>query len=139
VVFVWFCCTVLRGHRERFAFGAMLAGFLLIAVLQVLNPDALIAETNLARAQAGHRFDAEYAGNLSSDAVPELAAGLTALEPRQRCVLAVILLQHLPKPEESGWRSWNYSRAQASKALHENEPAIRAAVCAKPDFSGMMH
>ena len=139
VVFVWFCCTVLRGHRERFAFGAVLAGFLLIAVLQVLNPDALIAKANLARAQAGRRFDAEYAGDLSSDAVPELAAGLTSIEPRQRCVLAVILLQRLSKPEESSWRSWNYSRAQARKALHENEPAIRAAVCAKPDFSGMMH
>ena len=32
VVFVWFCLTVLRGHRERFAFGAMVAGFLLIAI-----------------------------------------------------------------------------------------------------------
>ncbi len=51
VVFVWFCLTVLRGHRERFAFGAMVAGFLLIATLHVVNPDALIARTNMARAR----------------------------------------------------------------------------------------
>ena len=88
VVFVWFCLTVLRGHRERFAFGAMVAGFLLVATLHVINPDALIARTNLARARAGHIFDARYAARLSADAVPELVAGLPDLNPQDRCTLA---------------------------------------------------
>ena len=39
VVFAWFALTVLRGRRERFAFGAMLAGFVLIGALQVVNPE----------------------------------------------------------------------------------------------------
>jgi hypothetical protein len=139
VAFVWFALTVLRGRRERFAFGAMMAGFLLIAVLHVLNPDALIARTNLARARVGRPFDAHYASSLSADAVPELVAGLSDLNPGDRCILAKRLLERGSPPEKSDWRSWNRSRAWAWKALHENERAIRAAVCSHPDFSTMTH
>jgi hypothetical protein len=50
VVFLWLAMAVLSERRECFAFAAMLAGFLLVAVLHALNPHALIARTNLARA-----------------------------------------------------------------------------------------
>ncbi len=132
VVFVWFALTVLRGQRERFAFGAMVAGFLLIAVLHALNPDALIARTNLERARAGRVFDAHYAGNLSADAVPELVAGLAALNPRDRGTLAKALLEHWSSPQNSNWRSWNLARSRALKAMRENAPAIRAAAGYQP-------
>lgn len=130
VVFIWFCLTVLRGHRERFAFGAMVAGFLLIATLQLLNPDALVARTNLARAQAGHTFDARYAGRLSADAVPELVAGMPALSPQDRCTLATRLLERWSPPENPEWRSWDYARSRAWQAIRENAPALRTA-CAE--------
>jgi len=130
VVFVWFCLTVLCGRRERFAFGAMVAGFLLIAALHALNPDALIARTNLARARAGQIFDARYASRLSADAVPQLAAGLPALNPQDRCTLASELLKRWSPPENADWRSWNISRAQAWQAISANESALRAA-CAE--------
>ena len=55
-VFLWFAATVMAGRRERFAFGAIVAGFLLVIVLSALNPDALIARTNLARAKTGRPF-----------------------------------------------------------------------------------
>jgi len=129
VVFVWFILTVLRGHRERFAFGAMVAGFLLIAALHVVNPDALIARTNLARARAGQRFDARYAAHLSADAVPELVAGLGALDSQDRCTLAAALLERWPPSAHPNWRSWSYTRAQAGKAVRDNEQALRAATC----------
>ena len=127
VVFVWFCLTVLRGHRNRFAFGAMVAGFLLIAALHALDPDALIARTNLARARAGHIFDARYASRLSADAVPELVAGLPSLNPQDRCTLATRLLDRWSPPEESDWRSWTYAGSQARQAISANAPALRAA------------
>jgi len=130
VVFVWFGLTVLRGHRERFAFGAMVAGFLLIAVLHALDPDALIARTNLARAQAGHIFDARYAASLSADAVPDLVAGLPSLNPQDRCTLAGRLLARWAPPENPDWRSWTISRSRAWQAIRANAPALRAA-CAK--------
>jgi hypothetical protein len=130
VVFVWFCLTVLCGRRERFAFGAMVAGFLLIAALHALNPDALIARTNLARARAGQIFDARYASRLSADAVPQLVAGLPALNPQDRCTLASELLKRWSPPQNPDWRSWTTSRAQAWQAINENAPALRAA-CAE--------
>jgi hypothetical protein len=130
VVFVWFGLTVLRGHRERFAFGAMVAGFLLIATLHALDPDALIARTNLERARAGHIFDARYASRLSADAVPDLVAGLPALNPQDRCTLATRLLERWSPPENPDWRSWTLSSSQAWQAVSENAPALRAA-CAE--------
>jgi hypothetical protein len=130
VVFVWFALTVLRGRRERFAFGAMVAGFMLIAVLHLLSPDALIARTNIARARSGHIFDARYAAQLSADAVPEIVAGLPAMNPADRCTLAKNLLARWPSDENSDWRSWSYSRSRALKTIRANVPALRAA-CAE--------
>ena len=126
VVFVWFALTVLRGHRERFAFGAMVSGFLLVAILYVLNPDALIARTNMARAQAGHIFDAHYVSNLSADAVPEIVAALPAMKPEARRTLAAQLLARWSPPQNPDWRSWSYSRAEAWQAVSANAPALRA-------------
>ena len=99
VVFLWFAMTVLSGRRERFAFGAMVAGFLLIVVLQALNPDALIARTNLARAKAGRSFDARYATRLSADAVPQLVAALTDLNAQDRCTVAAGILKRWAQPQ----------------------------------------
>jgi hypothetical protein len=127
VVFVWFCLTVLRGHRERFAFGAMVAGFLLIAALHALDPDALIARTNLARAQAGHKFDADYVAGLSADAVPDLVAGLPNLNPQDRCKLEASLLERWSPPANPDWRSWTYSRSRAWQAVNAHATALRAA------------
>jgi hypothetical protein len=126
VVFVWFALTVLRGRRERFAFGAMIAGFLLIVVLHLLNPDALIARTNMARSRSGHTLDPRYIGHLSADAVPEIIVGIWALDPRDRCTLAKDLLRRWSTADPD-WRSWSYSRTQASKAVGANAPALRGA------------
>ena len=71
----------------------MTAGFLLIVVLHLLNPDALIARTNMARARSGHTLDARYIGHLSADAVPEIMAGISGLNSEDRCTLATYLLR----------------------------------------------
>jgi len=76
----------------------MVAGFLLIIVLQALNPDALIARTNLARAKAGRSFDARYAARLSAERVPELVAALPDLNPQDRCTVASGVLKRWDPP-----------------------------------------
>lgn len=134
VVFLWFLVTVLRGQRERFAFGALVAGFLLIAVLHFLNPDAFIARTNVARAIAGRSFDARYAGWLSADAVPALALALPALSPQalspnERCTLAARILKRWSPPEVPDWRTWSRARAEAARVVQENDATLRAIAC----------
>ena len=124
VVFVWFALTVLRARRERFAFGAMLAGFLLIAVLHVLNPDALIARTNVERARQGQRFDASYLVGLSADAVPVLLPHLEDLKPKDSRTIAKRILKQWPAGKRTDWRSWSWSRARAAKAVEAHRAVL---------------
>jgi hypothetical protein len=132
VVFVWFALTVLRGRRERFAFGAMVAGFLLVAVLQVLNPDALIARTNLEHARRGGNFDAPYlVSELSADAVPELTAGLSMLKPQDRCTVASGLLERWSAPPDADWSTWNFSNLRARRIVQSHSSELRAAACSE--------
>jgi hypothetical protein len=72
-VLLWFVLTVLRARRDRFAFGALLTSFAGILAINVINPDALIASTNIDRMEHGKRFDAYY---LSADPVPVLVESL---------------------------------------------------------------
>ena len=72
VVLLWFVLTVLRARRDRFVFGALIAGFAAIFAINTMNPDALIASTNIDRMEDGRSFDAYYLTTLSADAVPVL-------------------------------------------------------------------
>jgi Domain of unknown function (DUF4173) len=91
LVFGWFGATVLRGRRHRFGAGALTAGFLVLAALNLVNPDGLIARTNINRAVHGRPFDAAYAAQLSADAVPTLLAGMQELTPYDHALLKVEL------------------------------------------------
>ena len=124
VVFLWLAATVLRGYRERFAFGALVAGFLLLAGLHVLNPDALIVRTNVALAQGGRRFDASYAIGLSADVVPALVAALPKLSPAERSEAAACILAKWFPPTYPDWRAWSWSRREARRVTEENRARL---------------
>jgi hypothetical protein len=129
VVFVWFVLTVLRGRRERFACGTLVAGYLLIAVLHILNPDALIARTNAARVKAGRSFDARYAAWLSAGAAPELVSALPSLNQPDGCAVAASILKRWPPSERLDWRTWSWDRAQARRVVNENATTLQAMAC----------
>jgi hypothetical protein len=135
VVFVWFALSVLRGQRERFACGALVAGFLVLGTLHVLNPDALIVRVNVAHAQAGRAFDADYATSLSADAYPALLESLPALSRYNRCVIANNLLDRRDSLEAGDWRTWNRSRSTARNILREAAPALLGMTCSRADIS----
>ena len=77
VVFVWLGVDRAARPPARLRPGAVLAGFVATLALNAVNPDALIARTNLARPHV----DTAYLGNLSDDAVPALLERLPALDP----------------------------------------------------------
>ncbi len=119
VVFIWFGLTVLRGLRERFTFGAVVAGFVVIFTLQAINPDDLIIRTNLSLAQSGKSFDVDYAATLSDDALPAIVEALPVLnEANQKKVFDSIIVPKLTSLK-SDWRTWSWSRHQAEKAVKE--------------------
>ncbi|MBI3979501.1 MAG: DUF4173 domain-containing protein [Chloroflexi bacterium] len=113
LVFLWFVATVLRGGRRRFAFGALVAGFAVIALLDAVNPDALIVQTNADRAKTGRPFDGSYALTLSADAVPALVEILPGLPEKERQAVAAGMLRRWPHPGRQDWRAWNWGRTQA--------------------------
>jgi Domain of unknown function (DUF4173) len=117
VVFAWFGITVLRGRRASFALGAVVAGFASTAILNVVNPDALIARTNLDRS----RVDIPYVAGLSDDAVPAMLEKLPSLRRDLRRALALELLRR--SPAGGDWRSFNLARSRADELLarHHDE------------------
>ncbi|HEU0299470.1 MAG TPA: DUF4173 domain-containing protein [Longimicrobium sp.] len=131
VVFAWFARTVLRGRRERFAWGALVTALEALVLLHVVNPDALIVRTNAARPDAAARFDAPYAASLGADAVPPLLAALPAVSPELRCAAATRLL-HRWHASDADWRSWSLARARARAAVLRRYDELREMSCAPP-------
>ena len=111
-----FAGTVLFGSGRHFVLAATLSGFALLALLNVANPDALIARTNIARAEAGKQIDVSYLGSLSDDAVPALFEGGLRLALHDRCELLGVIVERLDD-RRSGWRTWNIGRHRAALAL----------------------
>ncbi|MFL5574882.1 MAG: DUF4153 domain-containing protein [Gemmatimonadaceae bacterium] len=129
LVFAWFAATVLRGRAAPFAFGALLSAWLVVAALDVANPDALIARTNVARLAGGAReLDGSYLASLSADAAPAVAEAFPSMPAKWSCAVASSLLAEL-RPERS-WTAWNLGRARARRAIAPHAAALRALPCA---------
>jgi Domain of unknown function (DUF4153) len=129
VVLVWFWLTVLRGRRQRFAAGALIAGYALVVALEVVNPDAYITRTNLERALESRTFDAAYVSSLSADAVPDMVAALPKLTAENSCVISKRLLSRWPASRQSDWRTWNRSRAEAERVIDANRSTLMQYSC----------
>jgi hypothetical protein len=135
VMLLWLAATVLRGRRDIFAFGALATGLSTIALLFVINPDAIIARTNVLRMAAADesvRFDVAYATSLSGDAVPVLIDALPTLPVDVHCPLAQHLLLRWPPDRERSIRRWNWSAWRASDLVREHETQLRAMVGPNP-------
>ncbi len=127
LLLVWYGLTVLAGRRARFAIGAVGGAFITILFLMALNPDDLIARTNIARANEGKPMDTRYLSQLSDDAVPALMAGLPTLDPKSRIAVADHLLKRKQRLEATDWRSWNWSSSAALQTLSGHEAQLRSA------------
>lgn len=130
IVFGLFAATVLRGRSAGFAFGAVLTGWMTLAVLDVVNPDALIVRTNVERAASGAALDANYVARLSADATPELAAALRHVDPATQCVIAKRLAavsEHREQGVPTDWRWWNWSRTRSYRIAYDamDDPRVR--------------
>ena len=120
-VFVWLAWTVLRGQRDRFAFGVFMAALAVLAGLNTLNPDGFIVQRNAAVDRA---FDSEYALSLSADAVPALVASFDEVPPAERCNVARELRRRYLDGDD--WRSWTWARARARDAVSGSTELARA-------------
>ena len=148
LVLVWFARTVLRGAGERFAIGAVVAGWLVLGGLNIANPDRLVASANLERANEGKPFDVAYAGRLGADAVPVVLQAMRTMDPNalqwggvlesdpmignmNRCHLRDRLMTWVDG-SSTDWRSWNLGRARARQAAERHRDLIESIDCEEP-------
>lgn len=138
----WFGITVLRGRRKRFVAGALTAAVLWLAAADVANVDALIVRFNVARAESGRPFDAEYLGRLSADAVPTLISALPQVPVPARCD-AVRGVQERAERSwgyDRDWRTWNLGIARAGRAVSQADLRRGYPECfAQPAAKGDAH
>jgi len=126
LVFGWFGLTVLGGARKHFAWGALWSAFFILGATHVLNPDEFIVKTNIALAQQGREFDADYNANLSDDALPILLQSIETLsaDDRQTAVRS-IAKRYCEMRDEGDMRSWNLSRWRAARVMNSNEGLVQ--------------
>lgn len=148
----WTAATVLRDRGDRFVAGTLLSAFAILLSLNVADPDAIVARTNLERsyrvagsADAGLQpLDIAHLSTLSGGAVPfavETVVGMrnataTPDEKTQRCTAARVLLSRWG-PESrvrrdheatAAWRSWNHDDALALRAVELRTSELRGMV-----------
>jgi hypothetical protein len=106
--------------------GTLAGAFGVLLTLNVMNPDALIARTNLDRASEGAPLDQYYLTALSADAVPTILGAAGGLPPVERCGVLVRLSDRWGG-DARVWQEWNLSRLRAAEGLREI--AAAAAAC----------
>jgi len=129
VAIAWFAVTVLKGKAERFLFGAVVSALAVLSLLNVINVDAMIVRSNVARVRAGAELDAEYLASLSADAVPALVQALPNMSDEAACIVLEALAPEGGVAENRDWRTWHISRMWAGQATAGLE-RIRVARCA---------
>lgn len=70
LVFVWFIATVLRGRTRDFVAGMTITGFVTLGALNAVNPDALVARVNVARAAHALALNDSIPGARTQAAAP---------------------------------------------------------------------
>ena len=117
-VYIWYFTTEIVAGTRSFALGTVSLALVVVALLVVLNPDAVIARTNIHRLQATHSLDRDYLASLSSDAVP-VVLELLARDGTDAGDIAAQLSARFMNGQAGGWRAWNLSRARAAGLLRQ--------------------
>ncbi len=117
LMFLLYLVTVVRGRREYFLSTGIAVSFIFLLGLNILNPDAWIARTNIARAMEGKQFDASYNAHLSYDAIPILTQSISSLNIADREKLLEGLSDTSCRIAEGDWRGWTLSRSVARDYL----------------------
>lgn len=131
ILVVAFGATVLRGRKDSFVAGALGGALAVILVLEVVNPAALSARSQLDRGGSAGTGgaggpDVAYLASLGSDATPILLDRIHELDAAGRCTVGSALLARWGSARAWDWRSWNLADARARVRVAEAAPALEA-------------
>ncbi len=153
VVVAWLAATVLRDWHRPFAAGAIVSALVMLATLNAIDPDTIVARVNVARAERigaatadAPTLDVRHLATLGGGAVPiavravrdpsPLPAGSAArvADDAQRCAAVHVLLKRWGPSSRlaqrqanvAAWRSWNAADAAALRTVAANAAALRS-------------
>jgi uncharacterized membrane protein len=102
-----------RGRGYWFLSTSLAIGVVGLLVLNVINPERLVVQRNIARlTESAIPFDTTYINQLSPDAFPALRDALDALDPDARKAVVARICED-DTVYRSGWTAWNHSRSSA--------------------------
>ena len=114
--------AILTGRTAWLATAALTLGLLTLVGLNVLDPEAFIAERNIARVARGYELDTRELASLSADAVPAIAIALPQLKPPIRKQverdLSCLRAELRRGVTRFGWASFNLARDVALERLN---------------------
>ena len=118
---VWVGFALLRNRRMVFVPGALLAAVIILAGVNLINPDATIARYNLTASTTESALDVAYlSAQLSDDAIPTLIAALPNLSKKNQALLTAALKERQTRRNAETWRTWqgmDWGTWQAKKAM----------------------
>ncbi len=113
--------AILTGRTVWLPTAALCLGLLTVVGLNVLDPEAFIAERNIARVARGYELDTRELASLSADAAPAIATALPELDPpiRQQVArdLSCLRAELRKGVSRFGWASFNVARDTALERL----------------------
>lgn len=123
-LFILLAIKFIKAKQERFfAFGAVLTIAAFLMVVNLVNPDAFIVESNTQQYNQTGKIDVYYLTDLSADGVPGAIELYKKLEGKDREDLRIFFEnQKYDLQTNSGdWQSANLSRVRALRLLNEFE------------------
>lgn len=141
IVLPIFLIALYLNRARVFVLGAAATAIVYLALLNLVNTDALIVQENIARYQQSGRLDSYYLSRLSFDATPALVTGLDAVQgEKQRYLNEHLIRQYhaLDRMSQTqGWPSWHLGRAQALSYLRQRYGATPPPI--RDDGNGIMN
>lgn len=118
---------VMHKSSAFFMLGVLLSLISALIVFNLINPDKLIADTNIKRYNEGQQIDIYYLSNLSADAVPSLLTVYDKFSEEEKTELNYTMTDKRMDLEFSkkDWQSYNISREKALKLLQSKFNYIR--------------
>lgn len=121
-LFILLAVKFIKAKQENFfMFGALLCALAFLAAVNIINPDAFIAKSNLKQFNQTGKIDTAYAGRLSADAQQWKVELYNKLQGEDKEKLKESLQKEKSRLEKNSgdWQSFNFSRAKALELLQE--------------------
>ena len=119
-LFIIFAVKLIKSKPEQFfTFGTLISVITFLIVINILNPDAFIAQYNLEQYGRTGKIDVKHIGQLSADANPWKLELYEKLQGEDKEILRELLLKNKNYLLENSadWQAANLARYRALKSL----------------------